>query len=109
MDAEKIKDCVREVLSERASIDPETHRNHHQSYAELLPELRDFLSYRAARLQQIKQRQAFWARVRSKTLDTGVGAVVLAVVGGILSVLAWLGGLALVAFANAWQSPSGGG
>lgn len=108
VDAGKIKDCVREVLAERTTIDPETHKNHHQSYAELLPELRDFLAYRAVRMQQMKQRQEFWARVRSKTLDTSVGAVVLALVGGIISAIAWFGSLAVEAIAHALHLPPGG-
>lgn len=87
VDAELIKECIREVLSERASVDPETHRSHHATLGDLLPELRDFLTYRRARMLQLKKRKDNWEKIK----NTAVGALVISTVGGAIYLVGWVG------------------
>lgn len=110
LEAEQLKDCIREVLAERATVDTETHRDHHESLGELLPELRDFLAYRAVRMQQIANRKALWAKIRSRALESSVGAFVLAVCSGVIAGLCWLGAQVIQAIIHSIQHmPPGGG
>ena len=93
MEAEKIKECVRSVLEERASVSPEIHREHHQFLTECGPLLRDFLAYRAVRMEQKKRWDERWRKVQ----DSAIGAVTIAAVGGTLTGLAWVGRLVITA------------
>lgn len=106
MDSEDIKNCIREVLSERTSVDPEKHRAHHQSFDEFLPELRDFLAYRRVRMKQIQHRREIWLQVR----NTAIGALVVSVVAAFIGALAWVGTVFVQVFLH-WvhSSPPGGG
>lgn len=106
VDADLIKSCVRDVLSERAVVDPETHRDHHQFLSDLLPELRDFLAYRRMRMAQLKKRQENWEKIT----NTAVGVVVVSAVTAVIGTLAWIGSLVVQAFIH-WvhAAPTGGG
>lgn len=87
MEAELIKECVREVLAERTVIDSETHREHHECLSNILPALIEFLDYRKVRMAQAKKR----AELISQMRNTAIGAAVVAVVGGVVAVLGWIG------------------
>lgn len=106
IDAELIKDCIRDVLSERASVDPETHKIHHETLSDFLPQLSDFLAYRRMRMAQLKKRQENWEKIT----NTAVGVVVVSVVTAVIGVLAWVGSLVVQAFIH-WvhAAPTGGG
>lgn len=106
VDAELIKECIRDVLSEHASVDPETHKIHHETLSDLLPELRDFLTYRRAQMVQLQKRKDNWEKIK----NTAVGAVVISVVTAVIGALAWIGSLVVQAFLHWVQSapPPGG-
>lgn len=106
VDAELIKECIRDVLSERASVDPETHRAHHETLSDFLPQLGDFLAYRRLRIAQLKKRQENWEKIT----NTAVGVVVVSIVTAIIGTFAWIGSLVLQAVIHWIQSapPSGG-
>lgn len=100
MDAERIKECVREVLTERTRVAEETHQAHHLFLDECIPLLRDFLAYRAVRMAQKKRWDDRWAKVQA----SAIGTVTIALVGAILGGLAWIGKLVI----HALQHPYGG-
>lgn len=84
-----IKECVREVLEERATIGPEKHFEHHQWMDTALPKLDKFLDYRDARMKQIEERKALWNFAR----NTAIGSLVV----GLMGFLAWVGKLVIAA------------
>lgn len=106
VDAELIKECIRDVLSERASVDPETHKIHHETLSDLLPELRDFLTYRRAQVVQLQKRKDNWEKIK----NTAVGAVVISTVGGAIYLVGWVGKVFVDTFLHWVQSapPPGG-
>ena len=87
VEAELIKQCVREVLTERATVDVETHREHHECLTEMLPALKEFLEYRKARMIEMQKRKEMLERIR----NTAIGAAVVSIVGAIVAVLGWIG------------------
>lgn len=106
MNTEDIKNCVREVLSERTTVDVDVHREHHLFLEECIPLLRDFLKYRAQRMAELKKREEMWERLRM----TALGSITVAVVTAIIGALAWIGTLVTAAFIH-WvqtQPPTGG-
>lgn len=102
MDAERIKECVREVLTERSTVDTDIHREHHQFLAECIPLLRDFLAYRAVRMEQKKRWDDRWTKVQA----SAIGAVTVALVGVVMGGLAWIGQLVVHALQH--PLPPGG-
>lgn len=93
MEMDKLKDCIREVLAERSTVDPEIHREHHQFLTECAPLLREFLAYRAVRLEQKRRWDERWRKMQ----DSAIGAVTIAAVGGTFAGLAWVGRLVITA------------
>lgn len=105
MDVDVVKKAVREVLAERASVSPDVHSEQHEFLTEAIPLLRDFLAYRAVRMEQIKRRDALWTVAR----NSAIGIVTVSIVGAIISVLAWLGALVIQTAIHAIQHGSGTG
>ena len=105
IEAEQIKECVREVLEERLIVDVDVHRDHHKFLEECIPLLRDFLAYRAVRMAQIKRRQENWEKLKM----TAMGAVIVSAVGGTIGLLAWIGTIASRAFVHWAQTQPPGG
>jgi len=106
VEAELIKECVREVLSERASVNPDIHRDHHLWMERCIPKLEAFLDYRDVRMKQLKRREERWQTIT----NTAVGVVVVSVVTSLIGALAWIGSLVIQAFIH-WvhSAPQGGG
>lgn len=96
LERENLKDIIREVLSERSTVDVQTHKDHHLFLDECIPLLRDFLSYRAEKIAKQRQRDAAIQRLK----DTALGTLVVSSVGGLLYVLQWIGHAVYVA----WKS-----
>lgn len=94
LSASVLEQVLRNVLSERqGSVDPAAHREHHEFITECAPVLRDML-------EQRRKRQEFWSKIR----ETAVGTVVIAIVGGAISALAFIGHLVLQAI-HSGQGP----
>jgi len=87
MEPELIKECVREVLSERASISSDVHRDHHSFLSEHIPLLKEYLEFQNAEMALRKQKRKNWEKIR----DAAVGTTVVAIVTAALGVLAWIG------------------
>lgn len=96
MEPEVIKSCIREVLSERASVGPEKHQEHHMWIDVAIPKLNNFLDYRDMRMAQLKRRQEMWEKIK----NTAIGVVVVTVVGGLFTALAWVGKVVLIALSH---------
>ncbi len=90
---EDLKDIIREVLSERSTVDVQTHKDHHLFLDECIPLLRDFLEYRTEKIAKQKQRDAAIQKLK----DTALGTLVVSSVGGVLYVLQWIGNAVYVA------------
>lgn len=106
VEPELIKCCLREVLAERASVDPEVHRDHHLWMERALPKLEAFLDYREVRMAQIKRRKEQWEKIT----NTAVGVVVVSVVTAAIGMFAWVGSLVIQAFLHWVQAnPPGSG
>lgn len=72
MDAQQVKDAVREVFIEERGVDPELHAKHHRYIDDLL--------------ERARVRRERWEKARA----TVVGAVIVATVGGAGWILRWL-------------------
>lgn len=77
-------------------MDVDVHRDHHKFLEECIPLLRDFLAYRAVRMEQLKKRAETWDKVKM----TAIGVVVVSVVTTIIGLLAWIGTIASNAFVH---------
>ena len=91
MDVDLVKEAIREVLAERSTVDSEVHRQQHEFLTETIPLLRDFLAYRAVRMEQIKRRDALWLKAR----DSAVGFAAISVVTAVFGALVWVGNLVI--------------
>lgn len=96
MDEDLIKKCVREVLAERTSVGPQKHHEHHNWMDTAIPRLDSFLDYREMRMEQLKRRQEMWDKIK----NTAIGVVVVTVVGGLFTALAWVGKVVLIALSH---------
>lgn len=96
MDAEQVKECVRQVLEERTSVGPEKHQTHHNWMDVAIPKLDNFFEYHESRMQEIERRR----KVIEFAKQTAIGVVVVTVVGGLFTVLAWIGKVVLIALSH---------
>ena len=96
MEADLIKNCVREVLAERTSVGPEKHQEHHNWMDMAIPKLDSFFDYHESRMQEIERRR----KIMDFAKQTAVGVVVVTVVGSLFTVLAWIGKVVLIALAH---------
>jgi len=105
MEPNIIKDCIREVLSERSSISAEVHRDHHTFLSDHIPLLKEYLELQN---EEMRQRQERRDR-RAKIIDAAVGTTVVAAVGTGISLLAWVGHTVVTAVIHIINtSPAGG-
>lgn len=72
MDAQQVKDAVREVFIEERGVDPELHAKHHRYIDDLL--------------ERARVRRERWEKARA----TIVGAVIVGAVGGVGMALRWI-------------------
>ena len=99
VDVDLVKEALREVLAEPCSIGSDIHRQQHEFLTETIPLLRDFLAYRAVRMEQIQRRNAMWMKAR----DSAVGFFAVSVVMAVLGALGWVGNLVIQQGINAVQ------
>lgn len=96
MEADLIKECIRSVLEERTSVGPEKHQVHHNWMDVAIPKLDNFFEYHELRMQEIEKRR----KAIEFAKQTAIGVVVVTVVGGLFTALAWIGKVALIALSH---------
>lgn len=105
MDSELIKDCIREVLSERSSISPDLHKDHHNFLSDHIPLLKEYLELQNEEMIMRKEKRAR----RDKIMDAAVGTAVVASVSAGITLLAWVGHTVVQAVIHIINtSPTGG-
>ncbi len=100
-----IKDCIREVLSERSSISSDIHRDHHAFLSEHIPSLKEYLELQNQEMRARQEKRDRW----NKIMDAALGTAVVAAVGAAISLLAWIGHTVIQAVIHIINtSPTGG-
>ena len=76
----QVRRIAEDVVAEHCGLSKEQHQADHQEYREIAQELREFLAER----RKARER---WQKIA----DTAIGTLVVSLIGGVISALAWIG------------------